>query len=92
MQAQTATTVVQGGGGGGGVVIVGTTTAPVTYDGFCTTIYAQNIETPTRAAVPCGVALVVGGAPRFQIWRSLGLVGGFWTFVLAMMIPARLHR
>jgi hypothetical protein len=90
VQQQTAT-VVQGGGGGG-IVIVGTTTAPVTYDGFCTTIYAQNVETPTRAAVPCGVALVVGGATRFQIWRSLSLVGGFWAFLLAMMISTRLHR
>jgi hypothetical protein len=74
------------------VIIVGTTTAPVTYNGFCTTIFAQNVDQPTQAAVPCGVALVVSEGSRDDVWHVLGLIGSFWTMLSVLALSMRLLR
>ena len=88
-QQQQTTTV---NNGGGGVVIVGTTTAPVTYGDFCTTIFAQNVDEPTRAAVPCGVALVVSGAESRSIWHALNSFGAIWISWISIIMILKAGR
>lgn len=89
---QTQTAWDNGRGGGGGVVVVGTTTAPVTYNGFCTTIYAQNVQTPTQAPVECGIALVVNDAQRPHVGHLFSYVASFWGLLLALIFSSRLIR
>jgi hypothetical protein len=100
-QTQGITTVIAAGGQGqttrtttqGGVVaVVGTTTAGVTYNGYCTTIFAKGENLPTTAAAPCGVALVVNGAVRPVAWQVLGMVAGFWCLLFANFGPSGIHR
>jgi hypothetical protein len=67
-------------GGGGGIAIVGQATGEVTYNGYCTTIYAANVDKPTTAPANCGVALVVNGngSARPIAMQVLSSVTGFW--------------
>lgn len=82
--ATNPTTVVVVGGN------VATTTYPVQYNGYCSTLVVQNQPglPTTRGGYPCGTILVVGDASRRGVGRdiaiglclfyaSLGVVWGF---------------
>ncbi len=77
----TATTTTQGGGG---IVVVGDATGKVTYNGYCTTIYAANVDKPTTAPANCGVALVVNGSARPVAMQVLSSVTGFWCVIFVV--------
>lgn len=66
---QTTTTVA---------AVAGRTTAPVQYNGYCTTIYAKGGNLPTTANALCGTALVLNVGVRPVAREVLGLVLGFW--------------
>jgi hypothetical protein len=73
-------------------VVVGKTTADVTYNGFCTTIFATGGDLPTTAAVNCGVALIVSEGVRPVARQVLGIVVAFWCLLFAILTPFRLRR
>lgn len=73
-------------------MVVGKTTAQVTYNGFCTTIFAKGGNLPTSAAVPCGVALVVNDAVRPVAGQVFGIVVAFWCLFFASVGSLRLRR
>ncbi|KIW03208.1 uncharacterized protein PV09_05433 [Verruconis gallopava] len=98
-QPNEVTTVIAAGGQGstttaaGNIIVVGKTTGLATYNGYCTTIYAQNLgPTPTTAAAACGIALVVNEAARPVLRQVLTATAAFWLLVVFVgVVPFRIR-